>query len=261
MTAPRFATALENEAIQHEAIEIHAHQNAGRSRTGPTGVLDMLAGSGLAPHRAAAAVDPPGAGRLRERAIRWALGLPARRTGGPVPAPVWGDWPPSAAHDRPGLGTRPPAGADAGLGYVDLGPLVQAIMLDLHSPVSVEVRDDPLPVRASTDTLRQALVTLFTTLDRAEPARIEAYLSVAQGRHYIDGPAAQVHLVVRASGARLSAGAIARFTAALVRTQSAGLAPRLRVQADRTTIDSAALVVDAGPDDITVAASWPVDLG
>ena len=37
-----------------------------------------------------------------------------------------------------------------------------------------------LPIRVSQrDTLRQALVTLFTTLDRAEPARIEAYLSVA----------------------------------------------------------------------------------
>lgn len=220
----------------------------------------MLSGGGRAPHHIAGVAEPSGAVRLRDRAIRWALGMPSRAQE-PAHAPVWEDWPPPPADDTPEVGSRPPTTTDAGLGYVDLGPLVQAIVLDLRSPASVEVRNDPLPVRDATDTPRQALVTLFTTVDRADPARIEAYLSVAHGRHYIDGPAAQVHLVVRASGTRLGAGAIARFTAALVRTQPAGPAPRLRVQADRTTIDSTALVVDAGPDDITVAASWPIDLG
>lgn len=50
---------------------------------------------------------------------------------------------------------------------------------------------------------------------------------------------------------------------ALVETQPPGSSPppRLRVGIDRVSIDTAALAVESGPDEVLVAASWPVDLG
>ncbi|HMT34006.1 MAG TPA: hypothetical protein PKC73_06825 [Dermatophilaceae bacterium] len=62
-------------------------------------------------------------------------------------------------------------------------------------------------------------------------------------------------------GARLGTGAVARIAMALVETQPPGSSPRLRVGIDRVSIDTAALAVESGPDEVLVAASWPVDLG